>query len=594
MIILKELLKNKIHNKMNLNLYTLNFRILAFLAIAVYLTGCAPGNQKKGEQPNIVFIMSDDHAYQAISTYGGPLASLAPTPNIDRIAEEGMRFDRCMVTNSICGPSRATILTGKYSHINGFRDNANNNFDGSQLTFPKVLQKAGYQTAMIGKWHLGTEPTGFDYWDILPGQGSYYNPVFIDSTGEYDMDGYATEIIAEKTVQWLSKVKDSGKPFMVMMHHKAPHRNWQPGPNELGMYEDVTFPEPATLFDDYSGRGEAERNNRMTIATTMSLDRDLKISPEGTVVPNANPMFGGNALDSMQLAKWKAVYDPVNEEFKKLNLTGDDLVRYKYQRYMKDYLSCIAAVDKSVGKVLDYLKENGLDENTIVVYTSDQGFYLGEHGWFDKRWMFRESLRTPLIIKWPGVIEAGSANKDLVSNLDFGETFIDIAGSEIPEEMQGESFLPILKGETPPDWRQAFYYHYYEHPGEHWVPRHYGITTDLYKLIHFYYDIDDWELFDLEKDPNEMKDVYDDPAYKNVRDSLHMELEKLRDLYHDSDELAQKFIREDIENPRFLMMMQWMLRMDPTIPVPAEIKARVDTMQFDPMWFMPGSEEEEE
>jgi arylsulfatase A-like enzyme len=492
-----------------------------------------------------------------------------------------MRFDRCMVTNSICGACRATILTGKYSHVNGFRDNANNHFDGSQPTFPKILQKAGYQTAMIGKWHLGTDPTGFDYWDVLPGQGSYYNPAFIDSSGQYMMDGYTTEIIAEKTIQWLEGVRDSGKPFMVMMHHKAPHRGWDPGPNELGMYRDVTFPEPETLFDDYAGRGEGESNNRMTIAHSMGLARDLKINPEGTPVPNSNPMFGGKKLNEEQLRMWLEEYDSVNAEFQELAPTGHDLVRYKYQRYMQDYLSCIAAVDKSVGKVLDYLGANGLAENTVVVYTSDQGFYLGEHGWFDKRWMFEESLRTPLLISWPGVIEAGSTNRDLVSNLDFGETFIDMAGEAIPEEMQGESFLPILNGETPDDWRKGFYYHYYEHPGEHWVPRHYGITTGRHKLMHLYYDIDEWELFDLETDPMEMKNVYNDPAYSMVKDSLHAELQKLRDQYGDNDELARQYIEEDLENPRFLFMMKWMLNMDPTYDLPEEVRKRIDTLKLD-------------
>ncbi len=498
-----------------------------------FLTSCGMGNRK----PNIIFMMSDDHAYQAISAYGGILAEPAPTPNIDRMATKGMRFDRCYVTNSICGPSRATILTGKYSHLNGFVDNMSS-FDGSQLTFPKVLQQAGYQTAMIGKWHLVSDPTGFDFWDILPGQGSYYNPTFINRTGRYDMMGYTTEIITEKTLQWLSDVKDAEKPFMVMMHHKAPHRSWEPGPNELGMYENVTFPEPATLFDDYANRGSAEHNQLMTIANSMGLERDLKI--------NSSP----RRLNDEQLEKWNAVYSPVNEQFAASNLTGDALTRFKYQRYMRDYLSCIAAVDKSVGAILDYLEATGLDKNTIVFYTSDQGFYLGEHGWFDKRWMFDESLRTPLLIQWPGVIESGSVNNDMVSNLDFAETFTDLAGADIPEEMQGKSMLPILKGKTPDDWRTSFYYHYYEHPGEHAVPRHYGITTDRYKLIHFYYDIDEWELFDLQSDPNEMRNVYNDPAYAEVRENLHKQLEELRTKYKDSDESAQNILQNFLDNPR--------------------------------------------
>jgi arylsulfatase A-like enzyme len=518
-----------------MRLKNLSLFILILLAFTAVFNGCKTGADDQSKQrPNIVFIMSDDHAYQAISSYGGPLAELAPTPNIDRIAAGGMRFTHCLVTNSICGPSRATILSGKYSHKNGFVDNTiGSKFDFSQLTFTKVLQQAGYKTAMIGKLHLGGNPSGFDYFDILPGQGSYYNPSFINDSGQYQMEGYATEIIADKTIEWIEGVKDNDQPWMVMMQHKAPHRAWDPGPNELGMYDDVTFPEPATLFDDYSGGREAAALNNMTIAHTMTLDRDLKMTDQ--------PRRG---LTEEQLELWNAVYGPIYEDFNESNLKGDDLTKFKYQRYMKDYLSCVAAVDKSVGKVLDYLEENGLSENTIVVYTSDQGFYLGEHGWFDKRWMYKESLRTPLLIKWPGVIESGSVNNDLVSNLDFGETFLDIAGAEIPEEMQGRSMLPILEGNTPADWRKGHYYHYYEHPSEHNVMRHYGITTDKYKLIHFYYDIDEWELYDLEKDPMEMKNVYNDPAYSEVKEDLHQQLEGLREKYQDNDSLNQHFIEE--------------------------------------------------
>jgi arylsulfatase A-like enzyme len=524
--------------------------LATLLGIGATIPALISCQKQATKQPNIIYIMSDDHAYQAISAYGGILAKVAPTPNIDRIAANGLRFNRCFVTNSLSGPSRATLLTGQYSHINGFKDNFGQaKFDGSLTTFPKVLQKAGYQTAMIGKWHLGSDPTGFNYWDILPGQGAYYNPDFIDSTGQYHNSGYVTEIITEKTLKWLDKVKDSGKPFMVMMHHKAPHRNWQPGPNELGMYDNVVFPEPATLFDDYSNRGPAEHNQNMTIVNTMTLEMDLKLT--------TRPQRG---LDSAQQKLWDAEYKPKLEEFNKLNLSGTALVQYKYQRYMEDYLACIAAVDKSVGAVLDYLKANGLDKNTIVVYSSDQGFYLGEHGWFDKRWMFEESLKTPLIIQWPGVVKPGSVNNDMVSNLDFAETFIDIAGAAIPSQMQGQSFLPVLKGQKQDNPRTAHYYHYYEAPSEHYVPRHYGITTDRYKLIHFYYNmennIDDWELFDLEKDPNELVNVYDNPQYSAVKENLHAELEKLMAKYKDSDSLAMKFVQETIDHPPFLYWMQ--------------------------------------
>ncbi len=509
---------------------------VAFLLI---LTGCKQESKsvaepERPERPNIIFIMSDDHAYQAISAYGGTLASLAPTPNIDRISEEGMRFDRCYVTNSICGPSRAAILTGMYSHKNGFIDDTiGSKFDFSQQTFAKVLQEAGYKTATIGKLHLGGTPTGFDYYDILPDQGAYYNPTFINQTGEYEVEGYTTEIVTDKSIAWLEKIGGGEQPFMMMMQHKAPHRAWDPGPSELGMYEEVVFPEPETLFDDYSGGRAAAKFNNMTIAATMTLDRDLKM----TDVPR-------NGLNEDQLRTWDSLYKPIYEDFKKKNPKGKELTRFKYQRYMRDYLSCISAVDKSVGQLLDYLKEKGLDKNTIVVYTSDQGFYLGEHRWFDKRWMYRESLRSPLLIRWPGVIKPGTVNNDLVSNLDFGETFIDAAGGSIPENMQGKSMVPILRGQTPADWRNAHYYHYYEHPSEHSVMQHYGVTTDSFKLIHFYYDIDAWELIDLKKDPQEINNVYNDPDYAGVQVELHKKLEDLRAQYGDNDSLNQHFIEE--------------------------------------------------
>jgi arylsulfatase A-like enzyme len=510
--------------------------LVLFTSLFIGLTSCTNNTEQAAipEKPNIIFIMSDDHAYQAISAYGGPLADLAPTPNIDRIGQAGMRFNNCLVTNSICGPSRATILTGMYSHLNGFIDNTiGSRFDFDQNSYAKVLQEAGYKTATIGKLHLGGTPTGFDYYDILPGQGLYYNPVFINEEGEYTEQGYTTDIITEKSLAFLDSAQIDEAPFMLMMWHKAPHRGWQPGPNELGMYEGVTFPEPPTLFDDYSGNREAATMNFMSIADAMRLEDDLKLSE--------NPP---QSMNEEQKAKWKAVYDPILEDFRKTNPQGEDLVRFKYQRYMRDYLACISAVDKSVGAVLDYLKASGLDKNTIVIYSSDQGFYLGEHGWFDKRWMYDQSLKTPLLVSWPGVTEPGSVKNELVSNLDFAETFIDIAGGTVPYNMQGRSLVPILKGETPEDWRKAHYYHYYEHPSEHVVQRHYGITTEDYKLIHFYYELDDWELYDLKKDPNEMNNVYGNPAYAEIQVTLHQQLEDLRNQYGDNDTLNQQFINE--------------------------------------------------
>jgi arylsulfatase A-like enzyme len=518
--------------KANLNLTI----ILGLSATAFSCTNSGRGNLEK---PNIIYIMSDDHAYQAISAYEGPLKDIAPTPNIDRIAASGMRFNRCLVTNSISGPCRAVVLTGKYSHLNGFLTNERQPpFDGTQQTFPKLLQIAGYNTAMIGKWHLGSDPTGFNYWDILPGQGNYYNPEFITSDGRHIENGYVTEIITEKSIKWLNDVKNSGNPFMLMMHHKAPHREWEPGPNELSLYKDVTFPEPETLFDDYSNRGTAEKTQDMTISKTMRLEQDNKLYQDHSRMKNT----GLNRMNDEQRAAWNSTYDPIIKQFYESDLSGDDLTRYKYQRYLQDYLACIAAVDKSVGRILDFLKENGLDKNTIVVYTSDQGFYLGEHGWFDKRWMFEQSYRTPLLIRWPGITEPGSINNDMVSNIDFAETFLELAGAEVPSDMQGRSMVPILEGQTPPDWRKEHYYHYYEYPGSHMVKRHYGISTERYKLIHYYYDIDEWELYDILTDPQEMRNVYDDSTYSTVKADLHKRLEAIMKKYKDSDSLAVSFL----------------------------------------------------
>jgi arylsulfatase A-like enzyme len=505
---------------------------------AVLASGCN-SEYSKLTRPNIIYIMSDDHAYQAISAYGGILKDYAPTPNIDRIAANGMRFDRCLVTNSISGPCRAVILTGKYSHINGFLTNEGQKpFDGSQQTFPKLLQREGYVTAVIGKWHLISDPTGFDLWEILPGQGSYYNPDFITSAGRHREEGYVTDIITEKCLKWLSGARNSGKPFMLMMHHKAPHREWEPGPHELTLYKNIKFPEPQTLFDDYSGMGLAEKSQDMTISKTMRIEEDLKLYKD--------PLKGKNAglkrMNARQMDAWDSVYNPIIKEYYRTDLTGDDLVRFKYQRYLQDYLACIAAVDKSVGRILDFLKVTGLDKNTIVIYASDQGFYLGEHGWFDKRWMFEESYRTPLIIQWPDVTKPGSVNSDMVSNIDLPETFLEMAGADIPADMQGRSMVSILKGKTPKDWRKEHYYHYYEYPGSHMVKRHYGISTDRYKLIHYYYDIDEWELYDRKADPLELKNVYNDPAYGDVKARLHDSLKQLMAKYGDSEDLAKSFL----------------------------------------------------
>lgn len=484
---------------------------VALLVIALGVPSLVSAQSIPKRPPNIVFIFCDDHAYQAIGAYG---SKLTDTPNIDRIAQDGMRFDRCLVTNSICGPSRATILTGKYSHKNGFATNNRGVFDGSQTTFAKLLQSSGYQTAVVGKWHLVSEPTGFDYWHILPGQGVYYNPPMIRMGEKVKHTGYTTDIITDLSLEWL-KHRDPNKPFLLMCQHKAPHREWSPNLKYLGHDKDRSYPEPTTLFDDYSGRGKAERDQDMTIAKTMS-PNDLKLTEPKSMTPE-------------QLEKWNAYYKPRNEAFAKANLKGNDLVRWKYNRYMHDYLACTKSVDESVGRINDFLRENGLEENTLVVYSSDQGFYLGEHGWFDKRWIFEESLRTPLICKWPGVIKPGSTSADIVSNLDFAETFLDAAGVAIPSDMQGRSLIPIFKGETPTDWRKSFYYHYYEFPGPHSVKKHYGVVTDRYKLVRFYgTDADYTELFDLKADPQEMRDVFAVSEYAETRKMLEGELSRLR------------------------------------------------------------------
>ncbi|MCH7988259.1 MAG: sulfatase [Planctomycetes bacterium] len=474
-------------------------------------------------RPNILFIFTDDHASHAISSYG---SKINKTPNLDRIANEGMLFRNCFCTNSICGPSRAVILTGKHNHLNGFIHNGLT-FDGSQQTFPKLLQKAGYQTAIVGKWHLRSAPTGFDYSEVLIGQGPYYNPPMRLNGNPQRIKhvGYTTDIITDLAIDFLKNKRDKNKPFMLMFQHKAPHRNWQPGPKHLTMYDDVTIPEPDNLFDNYDGRGRAAHEQDMTIAKTMTAF-DLKLTPPRN-------------LTKSQLETWNKAYEPKNEAFRKANLKGKDLVRWKYQRYIKDYLRCIASVDDNVGRMLDYLDEAGLAENTVVLYSSDQGFYLGDHGWFDKRFMYEESYRMPFLVRWPGVIKPGSINDQLVSNLDFAETFLELAGAKIPDDMQGRSLVPLFKGERSDDWRTSLYYHYYEFFGNrraaHMVRRHFGVRTDRYKLIHFY-NLDEWELYDLEKDPREMKSMYDNPDYANVVQELKSELARLQNQYKVPDD----------------------------------------------------------
>lgn len=522
-------------------------------AFFILLEGCSEGpteNSAEDEKrPNIVFIMSDDHAYQAISAYSTKLLN---TPNIDRIAQDGMLFTNACVTNSICAPSRAVILTGKHSHLNGKIDNRFP-FDTTQVTFPQILHDAGYQTAMFGKLHFGNNPKGFDQFKILPGQGHYYNPDFITKEkGKIRVEGYTTDIITEMTLDWLKNERKENDPFLLMYLHKAPHRAWQPAERHFKEFVKKTFPEPPTLFDDYQGRGTAAREAEMNVFTHMTWAGDNKLNPEiiDELGIKQDKDHGRRALEGLkkrqteaQRTAWEAAYDPVMQAFKERypSMSREDLMRWKYQRYMQDYLACIAAVDEGVGQVLDYLAESGLDENTIVVYTSDQGFYLGEHGWFDKRFIYDESFKTPLLVRWPGVIKPGSINTQMVQNLDFAPTFLRSAGIIPPADMQGENLIPLFKGKNE-GFRDAVYYHYYEYPGAHMVKRHYGIVTEAYKLAHFYDDVDEWELYDRKKDTLELANVYNDPNYQSVVADLTQKLADLRVKYKDSEDLDQHFI----------------------------------------------------
>ena len=476
-------------------------------------------NAAKDERPNILFIFTDDHALNALSAYGGPLAKLAPTPHLDRIAKEGMLFRHCLVSNSICAPSRAVILTGKHSHLNGQRTNKDT-FDGSQQTVSKLLQRAGYQTAIVGKWHLKSTPTGFHHYEVLKGQGQYYNPLLFTNGEMVKHTGYTTDIITDQALKWIDQ-RDQNKPFFLMAQHKAPHGRWEPALRHLKTFEDIQIPEPPTLFDDYSGRSEAPANHKMGIAEHIGPSR-LMLRYSSKFTPEQYKIFDGH-------------FRPLNEAMQKLDLKGKKLTRWNYQRYIKNYLRCVKAVDENIGRMMDYLDENGLSKNTVVIYSSDQGFWLGEHGWFDKRWMYEESLHTPLLVRWAGRTKPGSTNTNLVSNLDFAQTFLDIAGAPQPKDMQGRSLLPILHGKTPEDWRKTHYYHYYE-AGGHGVPIHFGVTDGRYKLIRFPDEkLNTWEFFDLKVDPQEMKSRLNAPKYSKIIAGLKKELTRLRKHYQVED-----------------------------------------------------------
>ena len=470
----------------------------------------------RATRPNILFIFSDDHATAAISAYG---STLIQTPNIDRIAREGAIFRNCFCTNSICGPSRAVILTGRHCHKNGFIDNKSR-FDGSQTTLPKLLGQAGYQTAIVGKWHLVSDPTGFDHWEVLPGQGAYYNPVLLSAPKEpggppvkRTIPGHVTDIVTDLALEWLETKRDATRPFLLMLQHKAPHREWSPAPDDLDLFRGQVFPEPPTLFDDYAGRAGGAAEQEMTIARHMT-PRDLALEPPPKLTP-------------AQKARWDATFAAENAAFQRDNPTGDARTRWHYQRYIANYLRCVAGVDRTIGRVLDHLDRTGLARDTIVVYSSDQGFYLGEHGWYDKRWMYEESLRMPLVVRWPGVIAPGTVADHLVQNLDFCQTLLAAAGVAAPADAQGRSLLPLLRGESPEDWRQSIYYHYYEFPEPHRVPSHYGVRTKTHKLI-WYDERREWECFDLVADPRELRSIHADPAARETVEKLRVELARLR------------------------------------------------------------------
>ena len=491
------------------------------------------------ERPNIIYIMSDDHDADAISAYNKKLIS---TPNIDRIANEGILFNKCFVGNSICSPARATLLTGQHSHKNGVKDNFTP-FDSSKITMPKLLQQSGYQTAIIGKWHLHSYPTGFDFWKILPGQGLYYEPLLINMKGDTSVyHGYASDVITNEAIHWLND-RDKNKPFVLLLHHKAPHRTFLPPLKYIQQFHNKKIPEPLTLYADTAGHGSAWRIQTMSILNVMKLCSDLKVDPKYLMnIPWLKP-------DSAEIAYYNTIMDripqPDRDKIKeiyaergrllqRLKLKGRELLKYKYQWYMQDYLACVASVDENVGKVLKYLDESDLAKNTLVMYTSDQGFYLGENGWFDKRFMYDVSMQTPLLARWPGHIKAKTRTDAMVQNIDFAPTILNAAGVEIPKWMQGLSLVPILEGKKSSLERPYLYYHYYEYSTDHTVIPHLGIRGERYKLIYFY-SVNEWELYDLKHDADEQHNLIHLPSYQKVFLQMKNELKKLRELYDDHE-----------------------------------------------------------
>lgn len=500
------------------------FGLLLMLPLAGWSQGA--------KRPNIIIIISDDHALSTIGAYG---AAYGATPNIDKIAKQGAVFKNAFVSNSICAPSRATLLTGRYSHMNGLKDN-HDVFDAKQDVFPRRMKNEGYQTAWIGKWHLKTYPDGFDYWNILPGQGQYYNPAFIHMNGDTTrMNGYCTDLTTDAALKWLDQ-RDNDKPFCVVIGQKAPHRTWMPDTQDLGKFDSVKFPLPFTFYDNYEGRLAAKAQD-LNIVRTMKLGYDLKMKSDTDKV-NTATLFT-TRMNPFQRKTWNAYYDKVEEEFLKLKPEGKALTEWKYQRYMRDYLSTTLSLDRNIGRVLDYLDKHHLTQETIVVYTSDQGFYMGEHGWFDKRFMYEESMHAPFIVRYPAVIRPGTIMSQLISNVDFAPTFLELAGMPVPPTMQGRSFASLLK-DPKMKFRDAVYYHYYEFPGEHSVMKHFGIRTDRYKLIRFYGEQNFWELYDLKTDPHEINNLYKRQDKAIIIEGLKKRLLQLA--RENKDEVAQNVL----------------------------------------------------
>ena len=498
---------------------------------ALFLALTCFGHAADGSRPNIVFIFTDDHSLQTIGAYNERLSAFCRkqgvTPNIDRLAARGGLFVNSFCGNSLCSPSRAAILSGLHSHANGVRTLSQPIREGV-WTFPAALREAGYQTAVIGKWHLDKTPADTDYWRLLDGQGNYWHPEFSGPNGVEKRNGYTTDIITDMSLDWLRQ-RDTTRPFMVMIQHKAPHRNWMPPPRYYSWLGKVKVPEPDTLFDDYAGRMSPAYNQKMEINRTMTMDGDLKVLEPGKWGLEFNRM------SESERAEWNAVFGPRNEAFFKAKLTGRELTRWKYQEYMKDYLRCIKAVDDGVGRVVEYLKEAGIEQNTVVIYASDQGFFNGEHGWFDKRWIYEESIHMPFIIRWPGVVKHGTRFTPFIQNIDYAPTFVEMAGGKTPDGLHGKSFVPILRGEKPSDWRTNVYYHYYDFKGAHNVANHYGVRTERYTLAH-YYATDEWEMFDNKKDPRQLRSVYAEPACAMTVANLKAELNRLRALYKVTNE----------------------------------------------------------